>query len=376
MTVLIYICIITSVIYLIFISFIHTGWHRLNIIKKDYTDKKTGVSIIIACRNEQETIPVLLKNLNNQKYPASFFEVIVIDDHSDDNSISVIESIQGLKYPIQLYKLPSTAKGKKQAIGYGIDRSQHDVIITLDADVTIGTEWLSTMVSYHLMHNAEMIIGPVVLTHEKGIFSRLQSLEWLSLIGSGAGSAGIHHPISCNGANLLYKKSNFYRFNGNDHFPSGDDIMLMLNMKKVYAKKIFFLKSRKAIAFTKPRDNIKEFLNQRKRWTSKSKYYEDPGIIFSALIVFVINLLLLILIIGALFIPGWIHLFIFLFSLKLIADFPFLFSVTSFFKKRKLLNFFLLAEIIYFIYVPYTAIAGLIMPFNWKKRSYYPWPRL
>jgi glycosyltransferase involved in cell wall biosynthesis len=361
-----------GVIYLTIISLFHKGWNRLPVYQKKQKSGHTSVSIIIACRNEEKNIPVLLKCLNEQDYPGKNFEVFIIDDHSDDNTVSIVSSIKNLHYALKTYALPTGIQGKKQAIRYGIQKTNHNLVITLDADIFIGHEWLSTIVSFYNEYNPGMIICPVVLHKEKNIFEKIQSLEWLSLIGSGAGSAGIHHPINCNGANLVFTKDNYYRAIPDKKTPSGDDIMLMANLKKMKTKNILFLKSINATACTKPCTSLKSLLNQRKRWASKSKYYKDADIIITAMIIFLLNLSLMVLIAGSVFIHQWIVPFTMLFLIKMIADLPFLISLSSFFNKRNLLWYFPITALLYIIYVPYTAIAGSITSFTWKNRKYYP----
>ncbi len=364
--------IILGFTYLILISIFHVGWHRLPVYNKTTRTDYISVSVIIPCRNEEKRIPVLLKCLNAQNYPGKYYEVLVINDHSDDRTIEKTTSIENLHYSLKTFSLPPGIKGKKQAIQFGMKKTKNNLIITLDADIVVGCDWLSSIVSFYREYDPVMIICPVVLHNEKTSFEKMQSLEWLSLIGSGAGSASIRHPISCNGANLAFTKDNYYQSVAEDKFPSGDDMILMTNVKKSNTKKIFFLKSKTATAYTNPCSSLKRFINQRKRWASKSKYYRDADIIVTALVVLLLNLSLAVLLAGSLFIHQWLIPFILLFIFKLLADFPFLLSITCFFNKKHLIYYFLITELIYIIYIPYTAITGLLTSFSWKNRKYHP----
>ena len=76
---------------------------------------------------------------------------------------------------------------------------------------------------------------------KKGIFQQLQSLEFLSLIGSGAAAIARGKSIFCNGANLAYRKSIFLELNAFDNNTvSGDDVFLMHHIKQKYAGGIAF----------------------------------------------------------------------------------------------------------------------------------------
>jgi cellulose synthase/poly-beta-1,6-N-acetylglucosamine synthase-like glycosyltransferase len=131
------------------------------------------------------------------------------------------------------------------------------------------------------------------MKEKSNFFQKAQTLEFISLIGSGAGAIGLKHPIMCNGANLAYEKSVFKEKMLEKKFVSGEDVFLLHNLKKEYRDEILFLKNKDAIVQTNCLNNAKEFLNQRIRWQSKSKSYFDRDSIIVSLIVFFANSILL-----------------------------------------------------------------------------------
>ena len=54
-------------------------------------DANWSVSIIIPFRNEAENLPKLLKSIDAQEYPKHLFEVILVDDDSEDYSVKTIK---------------------------------------------------------------------------------------------------------------------------------------------------------------------------------------------------------------------------------------------------------------------------------------------
>src|ERR1700741_4803978 len=85
----------------------------------------------------------------------------------------------------------------------------------------------------------------------------------------------------CNGANLAYEKKIFYEVNGFagiDHIASGDDMLLMHKIAKIYPGRIGYLKSTEAIVNTQPMATWPDFFNQRIRWASKATHYNDKRI--------------------------------------------------------------------------------------------------
>jgi hypothetical protein len=176
----------------------------------------------------------------------------------------------------------------------------------------------------------------------------------------------------CNGANLAFTKNVYLNSISelSTNTPSGDDIFLMLEIKKQNRNQISFLKSVKAVAYTKAENNIKNFLIQRKRWTSKSKYYTDFDIIATALLVFLANAILLSLFFASFIKPVFLMPFVLLFLVKSFADIFLLNSFGSFFQKKYLLKYFIFTQAVYPLYIVFTAIFGMFGTVQWKQRIY------
>ena len=371
MTIAEYIALPIAGIYSLTILLFYIGWMKLRTFISSGIFDTIPISIIVACRNEEDNILHLLKSLSKQTYPKENTEIIIIDDHSEDNTRKIIaEYIEKNKF-IKLLELPDNKTGKKEALAYGIKNSNSDIIITTDADCTTNKNWLKTIVNYYIQFKPKLLVGPVAFNYRNNnIFQKLQAFEFLSLIGSGAGAIGVNQPIMCNGANLLFEKSLYENSNIKNHIASGDDIFLMLYAKRINKKSIHFIRSKEAIVYTKPVKSVKEFLNQRIRWTSKSKTYRDFDIIFTALIVTFTNLILALGFVYTIWDFSFLNTFILLFIIKSIFDLLILIPVTKFFYPLKLLWLFFPLQIIYPFYIVFTVIFGLIGNFNWKDRYF------
>ena len=149
-------------------------------------------------------------------------------------------------------------------------------------------------------------------------------------------------------------------------------MLFMLWLKKKYPGRIGFIKSRNSIVETKPAVKLKEFINQRLRWTSKSRYYRDPAIILTALIVYFESLALLALIIGSFFTGFFLKGFIILFLCKCISDLVVLYIATGYYRNRYLLKILIPLEMIYIIYISFIGFAGNLASFSWKGRKSGP----
>ncbi len=365
-----YIIFLISIVYLILILLFTIGWRKLHAPSETKAKEAVPVSIVIACRNEEENISALFDSMLNQGYPKNQTEIIIVDDHSSDNSINIIEKYTAIYSFITLFKLPDNKTGKKEAIRLGISNSISDLIITTDADCTAEPDWLKTMLNYYIKHQPKMLCGPVTFKNSKSLFSKLQNLEFLSLIGSGAGAIGIHKPIMNNGANLLFEKTLYESCNTKNEFASGDDMFMLLHAKSIDKRSIHFVKSKKAIVYTNPAQTFREFINQRARWTSKSKAYRDFDIVFTALIVTFINLLLVSSFVFGLFTPEFLKITLIVFLIKSFADLLILIPTIKFFKQTYLILLFPVLQLIYPFYIVITAFLGLTGKFVWKSRLY------
>lgn len=367
------ILIITS-LYFICIAAFTLGLYNLK--EKNYNIDKystTKVSVLIAARNEEENIENILLSLYNQTFPKELFEVIIVDDHSEDNTKTIIDNFINNNKDFNMQVFISEGKGKKAAISQALHKAKNHLIIVTDADCILNTLWIENIVAFYQKTKSKMILAPVLLTPSNTLFEKMQVLEHLSLMGSTAGSAAIGFPVMCNGANMAYEREAALEVEKHRHdfnIPSGDDMFLLEQFVKNYGyKNVKFLLSKSAIVKTKTCKTIKDFFKQRRRWVSKTKSYTNWKIITTALIVFFFNISIISLLISAFFIPALWSLYVLLTLLKFFIDFPLLKNITNFMNQSNLMKWALPLEFIYPFYVTFTAISGLLINVSWKGQK-------
>lgn len=329
--------------------------------------KSTTITVIIPARNEVSRMAGCLQALLVQDYPRDLFEVIIVDDSSVDGTGDVIRSFisDNPGFPVRMIRNEGPPS-KKNAILKAIAASAGELIITSDADSSGGPGWISCIAGFYESYHPEMIIAPVDYTLEKNLFSALQSLEFMGLIGATAGSAFAGDPLMCNGANLAYKRQAFAEvngFSGNEKYASGDDQFLMMKIRKKYGRKgVRFLFDKGSVVKTPPASTIVEFYHQRLRWVSKSTGYTDKKVLGVAVMTYLVNLAIFV----AFFIPGMQLTAVLIFFVKMILDFIPVTIMSVFFKKKKLLFLFPLAEILNILYTLAIGFAGLFSKYKWK----------
>lgn len=349
--------IILSVYIVLILKFI-AGWKLIPyFLAEEEISSAKIVSVVVACRNESLHLPQLISSLKNQTL--SNFELILVNDHSVDNTLQLMQQAANEIETTTI--INSIGTGKKAALSEGIRCASGSLIITTDADCEPSAHWIETIVAFQQSNECDLIICPVSMKSEKNLFTQLQSVEFASLVMSGAGAAGAKMPILCNGANLAFTKAAWVasQHDLQQNEISGDDVFLMLSIKKRNGK-IRFLKSKKATVITQTVDTLDKFIHQRQRWTSKSKSYTDKHIIVTALSVFAISTFQLILLVATFIEQAYFPVFASVFLLKLGVDYSLLLNAKTFFDMKNVFVNSVLLSVVYPFYISFTAISGLI----------------
>lgn len=361
-----------AVAYLGLILFLRKGWNSLKIYNLKSNQFKTTVSILIAARNEEDKIFKTISDILAQDYPSHLVELIVVDDHSTDSTSEIVLSFadKGVKLVVLNESKPLNSY-KKKAITEAIKLSEAELIITTDADCRMSHDWLKTIIGFYEAGNYKLISSPVLYFEEKSTFEKMQSLEFLFLVGLGAAGVGNKMPSTCNGANLAYRREVFYElkgFQGIDQLASGDDELFLHKVASVYPDGIGFCKARGAMVYTHAKSSLSEFIQQRKRWASKSTKYKNKAVVFIGVLVWVFNLLILLISILGFFNPFYWYLCLGIISIKFVAELFFQIVLCRFANRIKLLWLLPLLTITHIFYMLYIGIAGNSGKYNWKGR--------
>ena len=333
-------------------------------------------SIIIPARNESVNIEKCIQNILAQSYP--LYEIIVVDDHSTDDTAELVLHLANQYPQIQLIHLKDYLGGqltnsyKKKAIEIAVEKSTGSWIVTTDADCLVPPNWLNYFNAMILTKDPVFIAAPVMFTPNHQFSGVFQVLDFLSLQGitAAAVSAGSHS--MCNGANLAYSKEAFEavgKFKGIDHLASGDDMFLMHKMKQQYPKRLAYLYSDEMIVQTAPMPNWGSFIQQRIRWASKADSYKDPKIFLVLLLVYLFNASLFLGLLGGVFFIELLIWTSWIIAIKTLIELYFLLPVAKFFKLEKALLFF---PVMQPFHIAYTVVAGWLGKFGkyqWKSRT-------
>jgi cellulose synthase/poly-beta-1,6-N-acetylglucosamine synthase-like glycosyltransferase len=366
------ISLLLTVLYLLVLVYLIKGWANLKRPKNTNSAPTTKVTILIAARNEEARINYTIDDILGQDYPKDLTEIIIVDDHSTDRTADIVRSYAGRGVKLlQLNEDKPLNSYKKKAIARAIGLSTGDLMVATDADCRMGNKWLSSIVSYFETGHPVMISSPVAYFEERGLFEYMQTLEFAYLIGIGASFIGNKRASTCNGANLAYRKDVFYEvggFKGIDDLASGDDELLLQKVAERYPGRIGFLKLREAIVYTHAKHTLNEFLQQRRRWASKSTKYKDKKIVALAVGIWLFNLSLLVNAGLGFYNVYFLKLFALQFLLKYLFEIAFLLPITAFLKRTGLIALLLMLIPLHIIYFVYIGLMGNTRKYIWKGR--------
>ncbi|MES2372164.1 MAG: glycosyltransferase [Bacteroidota bacterium] len=343
-----------------------------------HTQPQTKFSVIIPARNEEENIQNCLKSILEQDYPTELFEVIVINDHSTDQTENIIRSLQQQYDNLQLLNLTDHLDGKqlnaykKKAIEIAIGQSNGEWIVTTDADCIAGNHWLRLYDAYIQEKKTVFVAAPVMFTNDHSFISVFQLLDFISLQGITAAAVSAGYHTMCNGANIAYCKDVFYevgQFKGIDNLASGDDMLLMHKVKQKYPAGLGYLFCHGAIVTTAPMPDWKSFFNQRIRWASKADKYKDKKIFWILALVYAVNALLLVLFCWGLFIENGIYNWLVLVIAKTIIELSLMIPVARFYRHIKALLWFPLMQPFHILYTVIAGWLGKFGTYQWKGRQ-------
>ena len=332
--------------------------------------KINNISVIIAARNEEKHLPNLLESLISQNYPQENYEIIIVDDRSEDKTAAVVKKYQSQNSSIMLLQVKSELKhllGKKGALDKGIRSAKHDILAFTDADCVPTKNWL-TQINSHFTEDTDVVAGYSFIQYTNRFFKYLKNLERSSVFAVVAGSFGWNWGVTITAGNMAYRKKLFDEVGGFGEIGkirSGDDDLMIQKMGKFVRKMKFMFHPDSVINTGRDSTTSLQF-NHETRRGSKWRHY-PTAIKIMTLFIFVYYLIFTGCFLGFLFAAISTNLFIIIIFLKIIPEFLLL---TLFLVKMKRLRLMWVFPIAEMIYIPYFVIFGLKGTFGrykWKE---------
>jgi len=192
------------------------------------------VSIVVPMYNSKETIESCLDSLIKQDYPQNRQEIIIVDDHSTDNSAKIVRDFSYINKNIKLLRQPDGKKGPAAARNLGIRRAKGEIIAFTDSDCIVPKNWLKKMVEcFNSNPDYSAIGGSLVACASKKFITFCE----------GAISDCLGHKALIAAPNSSFRRDCLFNVGLFDEtFVSGEDPDLVWNLEK-QGYKVMFLKN-------------------------------------------------------------------------------------------------------------------------------------
>ena len=128
-------------------------------IAPDAPPETPFVTLVVAMRNEAESIQACLESILAQDYPADRLEVLVFDGDSTDRSREIAERVLAGRQRAEVR--PNPQRIQAVAWNLGIDAAAGDVIGIMSGHAVLAPDYVSAAVDVLARTGAEMVGGPV-----------------------------------------------------------------------------------------------------------------------------------------------------------------------------------------------------------------------
>ncbi len=224
-------------------------------------------SIIVPAYNEEVNIVSSLQNLLLTDYPN--FEIIFVDDGSKDRTVAIVEEYFGSDPRVRIFSKPNG--GKASALNFGIEQSQAEYVVCIDAD----TKLLRNAVSKLIMHFADIeypdgkkvgaVAGNVKVGNEVNLLTKWQSIEYISSQNFDRKAFAFVNAITVvPGAIGAFRKKAISEAGGFTTDTLAEDADLTIRLLRCG---YLVQNESEAIALTESPETVRMFIKQRFRWS-------------------------------------------------------------------------------------------------------------
>lgn len=327
------------------------------------------ISVIIPARNEENNIQLCLEQLSKSTYPIENYEIIVVNDRSDDNTGLILDNLQDSISNLKVIHVTESnkianLKGKPGALQTGINNASGEIIMMTDADCRVNLKWIETVAS-QFDEDKVGLVASFTLIDANSLFEKIQAVEWLYMHTMASAGIGFDQPLGCFGNNLSIRTSVMKELGGyeNIKFSLTEDLALLQAVFKSKYK-VKYLTNYDASVVTLPCTTFAEYVSQHRRWAVGGLDLKWRAAVF--VLTFV---LMWIGVITAAFTNNYIWLSGIL-ILRAFADFSVIYPSTIILKQNRLLPMILptiLFLMIIEIFIPLTLINRKII---WKGQVF------
>lgn len=370
--------VILAVLYVGQISAILVSWQQTPTwsLQKIHTPQHS-LAIIIGARNESSGIVECLQSvLYSCDYLATIYPEVAVtiylgNDHSTDTTLSLARAVQDER--LVVLDMPDNVQGKKATLQYLVNQTTADYLLFTDADCLVAKGWVATISSYF---DRSQVVALTGLVRTPDSYRLIDHWQYLDIIGMMAMTAhGLYRGRFTlgNGANMAVQREIYQEISGRlagSEYASGDDVFVMQSLKAQYPDRVRFLKAKEVIVTTATQPTWGGLWLQRRRWASKTRGYQERGVVRLQGFAWIYCIVLLVSVLCAGLTAG-ISLFtgVLLLMTKLAVDGLLLSRVADFFGYRRPFRAYLFVGLTHVVYIVFMGLVALLpSTYKWKGR--------
>lgn len=261
-------------VFLIFILLIYSALNK-TFRYRDHANKNIKFSVIIAAKNESNNIAQLIDAMKNQDYPEEFFEVIIVDDTSSDDTFAMATlAVKDLANFKVIEASEKSYPAKRGALDLGIKASVNPYIMITDADCIPSKNWIS---SFNDLFESgyDFVFGIAPYWETKSFTNKIARFENLRSQMIMIAFTKLGFPYSAASRSFGFSRLAFQNIGGYKNtmetLSGDDDLLLREAINNKY--KIGICTNPDAFVYSDTKDKYSEYLSQKLRHTSTSYYY-------------------------------------------------------------------------------------------------------
>lgn len=353
------------VLYLIQVGILSYGLSRSR--GKSVSRTTPFISVVIAARNEENNLSACLDSVIDQTYPKYEYEIIVVNDHSNDRTAEICNSY-ARRYGNLTIVVPdenTSIRGKTNALIYGIDSAKGEIIMITDADCIVPRRWIERTVSYYSEEVG--IVGGMTIQRANGRFSGMQSLDWVYLLGLASAAVNLRNPLSIIGNNLSFRRKAYDEVGGyrKIKFSITEDYALFQAIIQTGNWDYLYPLHPDLVVQSEPCESLRDLIRQKQRWGKGGLDMKISGFYIMA-VGFLTHLSIVIS-----FLTGSVAVGSSILFAKIIGDYAFLHQILKVINRKNLIRYFYSFQLYYLLYV---LLLPMIVFFGgkviWKGRSF------
>ncbi|MCY3021507.1 MAG: glycosyltransferase, partial [Planctomycetota bacterium] len=224
-------------------------------------DYRPSVAVIVPAYNEEKVVVQTIASLLTADY-AGPLEIIVVDDGSKDETCA--RACEAFMSDPRVKVFSKANGGKAAALNFGIQQTQAEIVVGLDADTVFRPDTISKLVRHFRAPGIGAAAGNAKVGNRLNILTRWQALEYITCQNLDRRAFSLLNCITVvPGAVGAWRRELVLEAGGFTHQTLAEDADLTMAIRRLGYR---IVNEDEAIALTEAPDTVRAFIKQRFRW--------------------------------------------------------------------------------------------------------------